>query len=126
MVAPLQRTGRFRRWSDIRRRFAHDEGASLSEYAILLGVLALALVLVITQFRGAIGNAFERSTNSLASANASAGSQGDASAGGGGAAGGSTGNNGGGQGNGNGQGNQDGKDNGNDKKQDKDKDKGKD
>jgi pilus assembly protein Flp/PilA len=52
----------------LRRFLNEEEGASLAEYALLLGVITVALILVITQFRVAIANIFTRTTNVLNSA----------------------------------------------------------
>jgi pilus assembly protein Flp/PilA len=52
----------------LRRFVREEEGASLAEYALLLGVITVALILVITQFRDAIANIFTRTTNTLNSA----------------------------------------------------------
>ena len=47
-------------------RFARDEeGASMAEYALLLGVITVALVTVISIFRDSIANIFNRHTNTL-------------------------------------------------------------
>jgi pilus assembly protein Flp/PilA len=78
------------------RFLVDDEGASLAEYALLLGVLAIALVLVIGQFKDSIGNTFSRTTSVIATTGDGAGA--GAGAGTGGGAGGS----GGGPGNGEG------------------------
>ncbi|MBL0940735.1 MAG: Flp family type IVb pilin [Gemmatimonadaceae bacterium] len=51
------------------RRFVRDEdGASLAEYALLLGVITVALIAVIQGFRNSISNIFQRTTNTLNSA----------------------------------------------------------
>lgn len=51
------------------RRFVRDEdGASLAEYALLLGVITVALIAVIQGFRDSISNIFARTTNTLNSA----------------------------------------------------------
>lgn len=50
------------------RFIREDDGASLAEYALLLGVIAVALIAVITNFRGSIANIFTRTTAVLNSA----------------------------------------------------------
>jgi pilus assembly protein Flp/PilA len=45
-----------------------EEGASMAEYALLLGVITVALITVITLFRNAIANIFNRTTNTLVNA----------------------------------------------------------
>jgi pilus assembly protein Flp/PilA len=48
------------------RKFVRDEeGASMAEYALLLGVITVALITVITLFRNAISNIFTRTTGTL-------------------------------------------------------------
>ena len=39
-----------------------EEGASMGEYALLLGLIAVALIVVITQFRDAIIAVFQQAT----------------------------------------------------------------
>lgn len=51
-----------------RRFLREEEGASLAEYALLLGVIAVALITVITQFKDSISNIFNKTTNTLNSA----------------------------------------------------------
>ena len=47
-------------------RFLRDEeGASMAEYALLLGVITVALITVITLFRNAISNIFSTTTSTL-------------------------------------------------------------
>ena len=53
-----------------RRFLREDDGASLAEYALLLGVITVALITVITQFRDSISNIFNKTTNTLNSAGA--------------------------------------------------------
>ncbi len=51
------------------RRFVREEeGASLAEYALLLGVITVALITVITTFKDSIANIFNKTTNTLNSA----------------------------------------------------------
>ena len=45
-----------------------EEGASMAEYALLLGVITVALITVITLFRNAIANLFNKTTNTLVNA----------------------------------------------------------
>ncbi len=45
-----------------------EEGASLAEYALLLGVITVALITVITTFKDSISNIFGKTTNTLNSA----------------------------------------------------------
>ncbi|GAB1344046.1 Flp family type IVb pilin [Gemmatimonas sp.] len=52
----------------LRRFVREEEGASLAEYALLLGVITVALITVITQFRQSIANIFTRTTTTLNSA----------------------------------------------------------
>jgi pilus assembly protein Flp/PilA len=54
--------------NSLRRFVREEEGASLAEYALLLGVIAVALITVITTFREAIANIFTRTTTTLNSA----------------------------------------------------------
>ena len=56
-------------FSNTLRRFVREEeGASLAEYALLLGVITVALITVITSFRESIANIFTRTTTALNSA----------------------------------------------------------
>jgi len=58
-----------RKLTNTARRFLReDEGASLAEYALLLGVITVALITVIMQFKDSIANIFGRTTNALNSA----------------------------------------------------------
>lgn len=51
------------------RRFRrHSDAASLGEYALLLGVISVALIVVISQFKDSIGNSITRATTTLSSA----------------------------------------------------------
>lgn len=52
----------------ISRFVREEEGASLAEYALLLGVITVALIAVIQGFRNSISNIFQRTTNTLNSA----------------------------------------------------------
>lgn len=45
-----------------------ESGASLAEYALLLGVIAVALIAVLANFKNAIANIFDRTTTVLNSA----------------------------------------------------------
>ena len=49
----------------LRRFVREEEGASLAEYALLLGVITVALITVVTSFRNSISNIFQRTTNTL-------------------------------------------------------------
>ena len=51
--------------STLRRFVREEEGASLAEYALLLGVITVALITVITLFRNSISNIFTRTTSAL-------------------------------------------------------------
>ena len=42
-----------------------EEGASMAEYALLLGIIVLALVTAITAFGTKIGGAFDKTTSVL-------------------------------------------------------------
>ena len=42
-----------------------EEGASMAEYALLVGLIAVALIGAITAFRGSIIGTFTRVTNAL-------------------------------------------------------------
>lgn len=42
-----------------------EEGASMAEYALLVGLIAVALIAAITGFRGSIINTFRRVTATL-------------------------------------------------------------
>lgn len=55
----------------VRRFVGEEEGASLAEYALLLGVITVALISIITAFRESIANIFNTTTTKLNSANAS-------------------------------------------------------
>ncbi|WP_411278900.1 hypothetical protein [Gemmatimonas sp.] len=71
----------------LRRLNAHtfareDDAASLAEYALLLGVVAVALLVVLSQFSGAVSNLFARTTNSFSQVSADAGASGGAGGGG--------------------------------------------
>lgn len=50
------------------RFLREEEGASLAEYALLLGVITVALITVISQFKNSISNIFSKTTNTLDSA----------------------------------------------------------
>ena len=50
---------------NLRRLICEDEGASLAEYALLLGVITVALITVITTFRNSISNIFSKTTTAL-------------------------------------------------------------
>ena len=54
--------------NNLRRFICEEEGASMAEYALLLGVITVALITVITQFRDSISNIFSKTTNTLNSA----------------------------------------------------------
>ncbi|MBL0940734.1 MAG: Flp family type IVb pilin [Gemmatimonadaceae bacterium] len=54
--------------SAVRDFLRDEEGASLAEYALLLGVITVALIAVIQGFRNSISNIFQRTTNTLDSA----------------------------------------------------------
>jgi pilus assembly protein Flp/PilA len=48
------------------RQFVKDEeGVAAAEYAILLGLIAVALITAVVNFRNAIQNAFNNATNAL-------------------------------------------------------------
>lgn len=47
---------------------SNDEGASMAEYALLLGVITVALITVISLFRNQIANIFNTTTNTLGNA----------------------------------------------------------
>ena len=50
------------------RQFVKEEaGVAAAEYAILLGMIAVALITAVTTFRGAIQNVFSQATNTLSS-----------------------------------------------------------
>ena len=51
---------------DLMRTFWNDEsGQDLAEYGLLLVLIALAVIVAVTAFRGAISNAFNRATTQL-------------------------------------------------------------
>lgn len=54
--------------STVRGFLRDEEGASLAEYALLLGVITVALIAVIQGFRDSISGIFSRTTNTLNSA----------------------------------------------------------
>jgi pilus assembly protein Flp/PilA len=57
------------RITEITARFLHDEeGASLAEYALLLGVITVALVTVIALFKNSISNIFSKTTSAIETA----------------------------------------------------------
>ena len=58
----------------IRQFVREEEGASMAEYALLLGVITVALITVITTFRNSIAAIFSTTTNTLNTANTGAGS----------------------------------------------------
>lgn len=51
--------------STVGRFLREDDGASLAEYALLLGVITVALITVVTQFKDSIANIFTKTTNTL-------------------------------------------------------------
>ena len=52
-------------WNAIRQFVKAEEGVAAAEYAILLGLIAVALITAVTTFRQAIQNAFSNATNAL-------------------------------------------------------------
>ena len=51
------------------RRFWNDEeGATMAEYALLLGLIAIALVAAVSAFQGAIGDKFKDAEDALEAA----------------------------------------------------------
>lgn len=42
-----------------------EEGASAVEYGLIIGLIAVALVLVMTAMGGGLGNLFQRACNSI-------------------------------------------------------------
>lgn len=66
------------------RRWREQDGASLGEYALVLGVVSVVLVTVLVSFRGAIGNVISRSTTALATSEGAGGQSGGGGATGGG------------------------------------------
>ena len=73
-------------------RWREEDGASLGEYALVLGVVSVVFVMVLVSFRGSIGNLIARSTTALASSAETGAPSGSASGGtiGGGTTGGGT------------------------------------
>lgn len=66
LVVSTANGGPLSRMSGLVRRFAQEEeGASLAEYALLLGVITVALIGVVSAFRNSIANVFNRTTNTL-------------------------------------------------------------
>lgn len=54
------------RFANTLSRFVREEdGASLAEYALLLGVITVALIAVITTFRDSITGLFNKTTTAL-------------------------------------------------------------
>jgi pilus assembly protein Flp/PilA len=54
------------RFANMLSRFVREEeGASLAEYALLLGVITVALIAVVTAFRTSITGLFSRTTDAL-------------------------------------------------------------
>ncbi len=51
--------------SELKRFVRTEDGASMAEYALLLGVIAVALVTVIATFKDSIANLFNTTTNTL-------------------------------------------------------------
>jgi pilus assembly protein Flp/PilA len=51
----------------IRQFVKEEEGVAAAEYAILLGMIAVALITAVTNFRTAIQNVFSTATNTLSS-----------------------------------------------------------
>jgi Flp pilus assembly pilin Flp len=49
----------------LRRLWTDETGQDTAEYALLLLLIALALIVAITGFRSAIANAFSRATGQL-------------------------------------------------------------
>lgn len=54
-------------------RWREEDGASLGEYALVLGVVSVVLVTVLVSFRGAIGDVISRSTTALATSGGAGG-----------------------------------------------------
>jgi pilus assembly protein Flp/PilA len=60
---------------DLMRSFWMDEsGQDMAEYALLLALIALVLIIAIQSFRGAIQTKFQEATNQLNAAGPGAGS----------------------------------------------------
>jgi pilus assembly protein Flp/PilA len=55
--------------SAVNRFMQDEEGASMAEYALLLGVIAVALIAVIATFRNEIAGVFNRTGNTLKTVN---------------------------------------------------------
>ena len=55
-----------------------DDAASLAEYALLLGVVAVALAVAVSQLSGSLSNLFARTTNSMGQVSAESGTSGGA------------------------------------------------
>ena len=53
-----------------RRLLRQVEGASMAEYALLLGVIVIVLVVVISRFSGEVGGLFSRTNVALSSTDA--------------------------------------------------------
>jgi pilus assembly protein Flp/PilA len=51
--------------NSLRRFVREEEGASLAEYALLLGVITVALITVISQFKDSIAGVFNRTSDAL-------------------------------------------------------------
>lgn len=52
----------------IRAFLREDDGASMAEYAMLLGVITVALITVIALFKNEIANLFNTTSNTLGNA----------------------------------------------------------
>ena len=52
-------------FATIRRLLIEEEGASLAEYALLLGLITVAIVSVLSFFKESIATIFTRTTNTL-------------------------------------------------------------
>lgn len=52
----------------VKKFVRNEDGASMAEYALLLGVITVALITVISLFRNQIANIFNTTTNTLGNA----------------------------------------------------------
>lgn len=50
----------------LRSLWSDESGQGLTEYALLIALVSLGLILVLGSFRNAIGNVFNNATNTLA------------------------------------------------------------
>jgi len=52
-------------WENLKARLRREDGQALTEYALIIVLVAVAVIAAIVTFRGAIENVFNRISNNL-------------------------------------------------------------